>query len=769
MSVAAVIKVLHDAGIQPTGREIAEALWLAQYLAAPVRADDGLSTAGTADVGDARAGGLAGESAPSLANRVSLSARSSTTGDSPIRGHPIGIPAIPGLHQRQDIQRAFRPIRRYGPSRRHRVIDEDATAAFIANTGIWTPVTRPARERWFDAVLVIDTSSSMDLWLPLIADLRAVLVGTGAFRDVRTWRLKPQQQGVVFPPGLRASARSPRELIDGAGRRLFFVVTDGAADGWHDNSATSILSEWGSTGPVAVLQPLPERMWTRTGLATVPVFLSANTLGPRNSQLQVDRRRRRLRGTWIPVLGIEPNALRSWAHLVTGSASAVPLAATQASRDHLTPRSIADPSESGTAVERFRASSSPEAYQLAVCLSDVSLTLPIMRLVQHAVVPDSAPSALAEVILGGLVSRTSDNVYEFQSGVREELRAERRRSEAATVFAAVSDYIARHAGESSQTFQVVAHRADGPVAAEEDPFGWVPAATAARLGLPPVPPPLPENRGLGEAISSTLDLKNDQSATDTGPEGGPEPAHGDTASVVVEAPDRDMTLVPREPSPVSPKVERSARRRRPDAYTPFYLSYAHTGPNSDEMAKRFYNILRGHLQTLVHVPVGTSLGFFDQDGIDPAVLWDRELADALGTCQVLVPLICPPYLNSEWCGKEWNAFTQRERAPRPGGSGSPNLSPILPVRWSPVPYMLPKEVAKPQFFTPNNTQKQPELVKAYEDDGLYLLLEAGDRDAYETIIWQLAKRIQQIYYGQHLMPRVFVPDDLRNVFEGDSG
>ncbi len=90
------------------------------------------------------------------------------------------------------------------------------------------------------------------------------------------------------------------------------------------------------------------------------------------------------------------------------------------------------------------------------------------------------------------------------------------------------------------------------------PCGWVPAATAARLGLPPVPPPLPENRGLGEAISSTLDLKNDQSATDTGPEGGPEPAHGDTASVVVEAPDRDMTLVPREPSPVSPKVERSA-------------------------------------------------------------------------------------------------------------------------------------------------------------------------------------------------------------------
>ena len=78
MSVAAVIKALHGASIQPTGREIAEALWLAQYLAAPVRADDGLSTAGTADAGDAQAGGLAAESPPSPAGRVSLSAAEET-------------------------------------------------------------------------------------------------------------------------------------------------------------------------------------------------------------------------------------------------------------------------------------------------------------------------------------------------------------------------------------------------------------------------------------------------------------------------------------------------------------------------------------------------------------------------------------------------------------------------------------------------------------------------------------------------------------------
>ena len=85
----------------------------------------------------------------------------------------------------------------------------------------------------------------MSLWQPLIADLRTMLSGTGAFRDIRTWELTLRRQAVVLRPSGRAAARSPRELIDGAGRRLFLIVTDGAARGWHDGSATRTLADWG--------------------------------------------------------------------------------------------------------------------------------------------------------------------------------------------------------------------------------------------------------------------------------------------------------------------------------------------------------------------------------------------------------------------------------------------------------------------------------------------------------------------------------------------
>jgi hypothetical protein len=144
---------------------------------------------------------------------------------------------------------------------------------------------RPVQERWFDVVLAIDSSPSMSLWQPLIADLRTVLSGTGAFRNIRTWELTLRQQATVLRPSGRAAARSPRELIDAAGRRLFLIVTDGAASGWHDGSATRTLAEWGKTGPVAVLQPLPEQMWPRTGLPTAPVLITAPAPGSCNSQL----------------------------------------------------------------------------------------------------------------------------------------------------------------------------------------------------------------------------------------------------------------------------------------------------------------------------------------------------------------------------------------------------------------------------------------------------------------------------------------------------
>jgi hypothetical protein len=119
--------------------------------------------------------------------------------------------------------------------------------------------------------------------------------------------------------------------------------------------------------------------------------------------------------------------------------------------------------------------------------------------------------------------------------------------------------------------------------------------------------------------------------------------------------------------------------------------------------------------------VDTGIGFFDIEGLRTGVRWREELADALGTCQVLVALLSTPYLDSEWCGKEWHAFTLREREPLPVAIGFKNQGPIIPIRWAPVPLELPSAVKDgAQFFKPQNVgdqqgaADQPDLAERYE-------------------------------------------------------
>jgi hypothetical protein len=201
---------------------------------------------------------------------------------------------------------------------------------------------------------------------------------------------------------------------------------------------------------------------------------------------------------------------------------------------------------------------------------------------------------------------------------------------------------------------------------------------------------------------------------------------------------------------------------------PFYLSYAHAGPESNRAAELFYRQLRGDLQPLVSVPVGTGMGFFDAEGLTAAERWRHELAAALGTCQVLVALLSVPYFNSEWCGKEWHAFTAREQEELPGRARPQFQGPIIPVRWAPIPFSLPAVVGNEvQIFRPKRTKAQPDLPERYDEEGLFGLLRMGDEDAFKDVVWDLAKCIQQVYYSQLLKPREFDPDQLRNAFEDD--
>ena len=72
------------------------------------------------------------------------------------------------------------------------------------------------------------------------------------------------------------------------------------------------------------------------------------------------------------------------------------------------------------------------------------------------------------------------------------------------------------------------------------------------------------------------------------------------------------------------------------------------------------------------------------------------------------------------------------------------------MRWAPIPFELPEVVSKtPILLGDEHDANSPNLAKEYEEDGaLSGCSRQDDKDASGTIIWQLAKRIQVIYYSQ---------------------
>src|SRR5690606_995469 len=190
------------------------------------------------------------------------------------------VPTAPMLADPLGVQRAVRPPKRRVPSWHRTEMDEDATAARIADTGLWTPVLVPSPERRLSLALVVDTGPTMRRWRPLARELAETLLRQGAFQDVHVSYLQPSGH-LTSAPG--APPQDPGTLLDPSGRRAVLVLSDCSGPHWWDGRAARAVRRWAHAGPTAILQPLAEHLWRRTaapaspGLAVLPRPGAPNT------------------------------------------------------------------------------------------------------------------------------------------------------------------------------------------------------------------------------------------------------------------------------------------------------------------------------------------------------------------------------------------------------------------------------------------------------------------------------------------------------------
>lgn len=506
-------------GEPPTGRELAEVLWLAARMRPGPRAGaprQAASDPTETSLPDSRQDPLPTVQEPPTApppDRVEL--RTPTRFPPPWAPPPVLpggestvlAPAPPMLSRPLALQRALRPLRRTVPSAHERELDEVGTAHRIAALGVprgrWLPVLRPAPERWLHLRLVLDHGPTMAMWRPLARDLFTAFGQTGAFRTVEWVRLGAD--GTV-PPGQWS-----------AGRTAVLVISDAMGPQWREGPAGRrwyrTLRNWAHRLPVALVQPLPERMWQHTAPAPVPGLFSTPGPGVPNSALRFRPYDGEARGVPVPVLEPAPEWLAHWAGLVAspgggefpGAAALLPSGPWPEPRDGgegLVPGDA--PAEE--LVLRFRSVASPQAVRLASHLAVGTPHLPVMRLVQAAVEARPQPQHLAEVVLSGMLTAVPGppGSYAFRPGVRDLLLSALPRTGLARtvgLLERVGAEIEVRAGTAPGEFRALLGGEGGNGAGA----GGAPFALVSRESVRLLRGPEPENAPAPESVSANDD------------------------------------------------------------------------------------------------------------------------------------------------------------------------------------------------------------------------------------------------------------------------
>ncbi len=424
-------------------------------------------------------------------------------------GIPFKAPAARGLRNPLDLARALRPLMRKVSSQTKKILDEEETVRQFAEKRILIPVLKPATERWLDLALVVEESRSIVIWQEIIAEFQKLTELQGAFRSVSTWSLRTDEKGEIklFPKQNQTAnqqqSRSPKELLDTAGRRLVLLVSDCTSGIWHQGKIHDLLKLWSNSSPLVILQLFPERLWMRTAMGFgFPVQLNALAPGVPNTKLTIDGL-----PVWedvdvkkaiiLPVITLEPDSLQQWSRVVAGVGSTRTAGILfETSLIPAQPHISKDTSKLSPIelVNRFRSTASPTARRLAGFMATVPVSLPVVHLIQETLLKESTQVHVAEVLMSGILQPITVNStstkgdivhYEFVEGVTELLIDSVPTPDVDTVLEVVSQYIARKFGLSIKNFAaLLSPHADWDKATQQEIIAFAKIATQVlrRLG-----------------------------------------------------------------------------------------------------------------------------------------------------------------------------------------------------------------------------------------------------------------------------------------------
>jgi hypothetical protein len=122
-----------------------------------------------------------------------------------------------------------------------------------------------------------------------------------------------------------------------------------------------------------------------------------------------------------------------------------------------------------------------------------------------------------------------------------------------------------------------------------------------------------------------------------------------------------------------------------------FTSYAQH--DRDRYLERFVEEFRKELKGIVVGRDPDELTFFDRDDVQAGDRWSEKIIKAVNEADMLLCLMSPAYFTRPWCGREVQAFIDRERRMPAAFNGGPF---IVPVWWRmpPAPRPLPSRLGQ---------------------------------------------------------------------------
>ncbi|WP_267883226.1 SAV_2336 N-terminal domain-related protein [Streptomyces sp. NRRL S-1868] len=434
--------------------------------------------------------------------------------DTAVGGQTVSSPRATALPEALELAQALRPWKKNWNSGHHLVLDVAETVENYGRSGDLLPAFTPAAERWFDLDIIVDLSPSMQVWKETIDSFAKVLDGLGAFRSRRILYLSFSGKSQVKLHDRQGCPVRAGRLKSPDSRRLVMLISDCATRAWRHRAIWQQVREWSESTPFAILNPLPTKLWRRTGLNLPTVQVFPTTPGANSPKLthEPPPLLSRDAGTWnawrpVPVLSLSPHSLSRWSRAVMlGSphgCAAVLVPPTGRPVPRVVPereyqRSPQTPVER---TEKFLRIASPAAAQLAILCSPFDrLGLGLLHLIRQELVSEANTGDIAELLTSGVffLETAQDGSVELvvPQSVQARLRQELPEFHMWRIHRALSRFISAH----STSYGSLVAVARGSSDSEELPASLIPFSHASQRTL--------ELLGLSPSVSGSAGLSS---------------------------------------------------------------------------------------------------------------------------------------------------------------------------------------------------------------------------------------------------------------------